>query len=144
MNKAILAGLAASLLASPPAIAQGDSFCERLAGQLDLKERTQRSDGAQVWRANLLSPVQRLLLGGTAVASFSVDRTDLPEDMSLAEARELEGLCLRTEKGARCEPVVGSTVVVGTDEHEVRQAVRPGEAPVVYMEKTTIYCRNAR
>lgn len=131
---------AAAMMPSGVVAAGSDTFCQRLAPKLAMKQSLKSSGDAssREWKINLLGGLGPALFGGVATASFSVRPID---PATGAEYRRTDGACSTTDKGAVCNIEGPAHLTIRTKGGEVVTDALAGESAVIEMRKTTIYCR---
>lgn len=131
--------LAAAIVAATSVSAQAPaaSFCERLAPQLEMKEKIK--GGVTSWEVNALGGFKTFLVGGSTMISFAMEPVGEP---TVADYQRLQKTCAQKDKGIACdidEPMV-LKVQVGDGVAEVEAL--PGEKATVSTRKAKIYCTN--
>lgn len=124
------------------AFAEPETFCQRLASQLNMKQvdvrASQSAQPVKEWKVNLLGGLGPALFGGSVVMSFSVQAL---EDAEVSEHRRLQHACEQAGNEVACRVEGPATLIIGAGKGKVAVEAAQGERAQVGSRKTTIYCR---
>ncbi|RDC60792.1 hypothetical protein HME9302_02008 [Alteripontixanthobacter maritimus] len=119
-------------------------FCERLAPQLDMKQKGDRDkSGIATYEVNTLGGVKTFFLGGSTTVSFTTEPvTDDDTDVTLDDYLRVRKTCEQTERGVVCNVAEPLLLTIQVKDQKAEVEAKPGERATVAMHKMRISCRN--
>jgi len=120
--------------------APAPSFCERLAPQLEMKEKTSRKGGDTRWEVDTLGGLKTFLVGGSTLVSFRIEPVGEP---TVEAYQRLEDTCQQEGKEMICTVAEPLNLKVQVKDVTAEVESLEGENAMVIMKGSRISCRDS-